>query len=162
MTVGSSLSHVYVPGRVASKDELNDSDEIEIGMGIHNEEGFARVKTDLPGLVKQMLGQLLDPSDADRGYISLSAGDSCVLLVNNLGGVSLLELSATTMEVARQLHGSYGLLPTRVLSGTYMTSLNGLGFSITLLKVVNPRFIIGIDGPASAPGWIPCYFEDSV
>lgn len=156
VTVGASLAHVHVPGRPASKDdELDTNDEIEIGMGIHNEEGFGRVRADLPGLVSQMLRQLLDESDADRGFIHLGRGDDAVLLVNNLGGVSPLEMGAATMEVAGQLARKYGIVPKRVLSGTYMTSLNGTGFSVTLLKVVDQRFLDLIDAPAQAPGWSP-------
>lgn len=152
-TVGASLSHVHVPGRELVPDELGD--EIEIGMGIHNEEGFSRVKTDLPGLVSTMLNQLLDQSDSDRGYINVSAKDPIILLVNNLGGLSPLELGAITSEVVEQLDGTYTLRPVRLLSGTYMTSLNGLGFSITILKVADSSFVSLIDEPADAAGWSP-------
>jgi triose/dihydroxyacetone kinase / FAD-AMP lyase (cyclizing) len=46
----------------------------------------------------------------------------------------------------------------RILAGTYMTSLNGPGFSITLLNVVNtdiggPGMIELLDAPAEAVGW---------
>lgn len=66
-TVGASLAHVHVLGRSVFTDELDGNDEIEIGMGIRNEEGFGRVRTDLPGLVQTLLKQLLDTSDTDRG-----------------------------------------------------------------------------------------------
>jgi len=39
VSVGSSLSHVHVPGRSvneSSEDDLKDG-EVEVGMGIHNE-----------------------------------------------------------------------------------------------------------------------------
>lgn len=152
-TVGASLAHVHVPGREIVPDELKD--EIEIGMGIHNEEGFGRVKTDLPGLISTMLKQLLDQSDKDRAYINVQKSDEVVLLVNNLGAVSALELGAITAEVVDQLAATYSILPTRLLSGTYMTSLNGMGFSITLLKVVDKSFVNFIDAPADAAGWSP-------
>jgi triose/dihydroxyacetone kinase / FAD-AMP lyase (cyclizing) len=80
-----------------------------------------------------------------------------VLLVNNLGGVSVLELGGITTEVVKQLE-VWGIRPVRILSGTYMTSLNGLGFSITLLNVVNteiggPSMIQLLDYPCEATGW---------
>ena len=154
-TVGASLSHVHVPGRVVSKDELDGNDEIEIGMGIHNEEGFGRVKTDLQGLISTLLKQLLDTSDKDRGFIEIKSGEPAVLMINNLGGLSQLELGAVTTEVYKQLGDNYGIIPKRVLAGTYMSSLNGLGFSVTLLKLVNKDFVELLDDKAEATGWIP-------
>lgn len=154
-TVGASLAHVHVPGRAAAEDELDGNDEIEIGMGIHNEEGFSRVRDDLPGLVQTLLKQLLDTTDEDRAFIDIRAGEGVVLMVNNLGGLSQLELGAVTMEVSDQLGQRYHIIPRRVLSATYMTSLNGLGFSITLLKLVDDRFSELLDGPTEATGWHP-------
>ncbi|KAG9719945.1 dihydroxyacetone kinase, partial [Aureobasidium melanogenum] len=49
VSIGSSLSHVHVPGRKvteAGEDELT-FEEVEIGMGIHNEAGSERTKADL-------------------------------------------------------------------------------------------------------------------
>ena len=154
-TVGASLAHVHVPGRAAAADELDTNDEIEIGMGIHNEEGFGRVKTDLPGLVKTMLAQLLDQADKDRAFINVQKGEDVVLLVNNLGGLSVLELGAAANEVVSQLSATYGIAPKRVLAGTYMSSLNGLGFSVTLLKLADPSWLSLIDAPTEASGWLP-------
>ncbi|KAL7787398.1 Dak1 domain-containing protein [Trichoderma ceciliae] len=152
-TVGASLAHVHVPGREITADELGD--EIEIGMGIHNEEGFGRVKTTLKGLVETMLKQLLDRSDKDRAYINVKSGEEVVVMVNNLGGISPLELGAITTEVIDQLDASYKIKPSRLLSGTYMTSLNGLGFSVTILKVTDGAILPLIDAPADAAGWSP-------
>lgn len=155
VTVGASLAHVHVPGRDAVQDELHDNDEIEIGMGIHNEEGFSRVREDLPGLVQIMLKQLLDTTDKDRAFIDIRPGDGVALMVNNLGGLSQLELGAVTMEISQQLRESYQILPRRILSGAYMSSLNGLGFSITLLKLVDDGFCGLLDAPVNATGWSP-------
>ncbi|KAL3958909.1 hypothetical protein ACCO45_007071 [Purpureocillium lilacinum] len=152
-TVGASLAHVHVPGREIVPDELGQ--DIEIGMGIHNEEGFGRVKTDLSGLVSTMLKQLLDQSDSDRAYINVAPSDEIVIMVNNLGGISVLEQGAITTEVVEQLATTYKLTPTRLLSGTYMTSLNGMGFSITILKVADKSFVSLLDAPADAAGWSP-------
>lgn len=152
-TAGASLAHVHVPGREVTSDQLGD--EVEIGMGIHNEEGFARVKTSLPGVVSTILKQLLDQSDPDRAFINVNPGDDVIVLVNNLGAISALELGAIAAEVCDQLLSSYNIRPTRLLSGAYMTSLNGMGFSITLLKVVDKKFVSLIDAPADASGWIP-------
>ncbi|KAF4917612.1 Dihydroxyacetone kinase 1 [Colletotrichum viniferum] len=155
VTVGASLSHVHVPGRAPSGDELSSNEEIEIGMGIHNEEGFGRVKDSLSGVVSTMLNQLLDQQDTDRAFIRIQKEDKVVLMINNLGGLSQLELSAITNEVISQLTEGHGIQPRRALSGTYMSSLNGLGFSITLLKVVDESWVQMIDASTEASGWLP-------
>ncbi|KAI8292273.1 Dihydroxyacetone kinase 1 [Colletotrichum sp. SAR11_240] len=155
VTVGASLSHVHVPGRAPSGDELSSNEEIEIGMGIHNEEGFGRVKDGLSGVVSTMLNQLLDQKDTDRAFIRVQKEDKFVLMINNLGGLSQLELGAITDEVNSQLREGHGIQPRRVLSGTYMSSLNGLSFSITLLKVIDESWVQLIDASTEASGWLP-------
>ncbi|WYZ38685.1 hypothetical protein EsH8_III_000599 [Colletotrichum jinshuiense] len=160
VSVGASLEHVHVPGRAIPSGEDEGAlqlGEAELGMGIHNEPGSGREKADLPELVGKMLTQLLDQSDKDRAFLNVNSNE-VVLMINNLGGVSALELGGITAEVASQLEGSYGIRPVRILSGTYMTSLNGLGFSISLLNVVNtdiggPSMIQLLDHPTEATGW---------
>lgn len=128
-------------------------------MGIHNEEGFKRLETDLSSLVKQMLNQLLSSEDPDRGYIKIQPSDSIALLINNLGGVSVLEIGCITEEICTQLEVDYKLLPARVYSGTFMSSLNGLGFSISILKLNETGLGAGksmlelLDSAAEASGW---------
>lgn len=160
VSVGASLAHVHVPGRdprAAEAAEALAPGEVEIGMGIHNEAGSGRARVELPELVRTMLAQLLDPNDKDRAFLHVNSNE-VVLLVNNLGGVSALELGGITTEVVDQLETRWNIRPVRVLSGTYMTSLNGLGFSITLLNVVNtdiggPSMIQLLDYPCEATGW---------
>ncbi|KAI1746162.1 dihydroxyacetone kinase [Xylaria scruposa] len=159
VSIGASLEHVHVPGRAPLDPKAEGSlgaDEVEVGMGIHNEAGSGRAKVELPELVKTMLSQLLDKNDKDRAFLNVNSNE-VVLLVNNLGGVSVLELGGITTEVVKQL-GEWGIRPVRILSGTYMTSLNGLGFSISLLNVVNtdiggPSMIQLLDYPCEATGW---------
>lgn len=157
-SVGSSLEHVHIPGREIPEDTV-PSDEVEVGMGIHNEPGSHRVKATFPELVKTMLLQILDHNDTDRAFITRKPGDEFVLLINNLGGLSALELSGVTDEVHRQLEDDYHIKPCRVLQGTYLTSLNQLGFSISLLKLHDTGLGEGksmlelLDAPAEAVGW---------
>jgi dihydroxyacetone kinase len=160
VSIGASLDHVHVPGRAPpdpNSKELLAPGEIEVGMGIHNEGGSGKATVELPELVKRMLAQLLDQRDKDRAFLNVNSNE-VVLLVNNLGGVSVLEIGGITAEVVKQLRSSYSIKPVRILSGTYMTSLNGLGFSITLLNVVNtnlggPSMLQLLDAPCEATGW---------
>lgn len=160
VSVGASLDHVHVPGRAApKKDEpgVLGEDEVELGMGIHNEPGSGRERTELPGLVAKMLKQLLDQEDKNRAFLKVNSNE-VVLLINNLGGVSVLELGGILAEVVQQLEKDHGIKPVRILCGTYMTSLNGSGFSISLLNVVNtdiggPSMLQLLDYPCEATGW---------
>ena len=158
VSVGSSLEHVHVPGRALPTDTIPDG-EVEVGMGIHNEPGSHRVKFTLVDLVSTMLLQLLDHNDPDRAWVTRKPEDDFVLLINNLGGVSTLELAGITDEVHRQLERDYNVKPIRVIQGTFLTSLNGLGFSISLLKLVDTglgsgkSFLELLDAPAEAVGW---------
>lgn len=163
VSVGASLSRVHVPGR--SLQEAKDEEErlgpglVEIGMGIHNEPGCEKVKTDLPGLVKIMLAQMLDQNDKDRAYVKIEKGDDTILLVNNFGGTSNLELSAAVTEIVGQLGRDYGLKPKRIISGTLFGSLNGPGFIISILRLADTGLGTGksllelLDAPAQATGW---------
>lgn len=160
MSLGSSLDHVHVPGRDAPRgDELIPDGEVEVGMGIHNEPGSHRIKATVDELVKGMLKQLLDQNDTDRAFLKYQTSDKFALLINNLGGLSSLELSGITAEVATQLEKDYKIKPLRVIQGTFLTSLNGLGFSVSLLKLADTGLGPGksllelLDAPSEAVGW---------
>ncbi|TIA47009.1 dihydroxyacetone kinase [Aureobasidium pullulans] len=159
VSIGSSLSHVHVPGRKvteAGEDELT-FEEVEIGMGIHNEAGSERTKADLPDLVEQMLAHMLDEEDKERGFLKVSSEDETVVLINNLGGVSVLEMGGIATEVLDQLKKYHNIRPVRVLVGTFMTSLNGIGFSISLLRLqdtaLDKSMLQLLDAPSEVTGW---------
>jgi dihydroxyacetone kinase len=119
--------------------------------------GSERATLSIVPLVKKMLAQMLDSSDHDRNYLSISKHDKTVLFINNLGGVSPLDLGGILTEVHSQLTKTYGIKPVRIIAGTFMTSLNGLGFSISLLKLVDAGLGVSmlelLDAPAEAVGW---------
>lgn len=48
--------------------------------------------------------------------------------------------------------GERGIQSIRLLAGTFMTSLDASGFSITLLKAT-PDMLEAIDDPTTAVGW---------
>ncbi|KAI5201745.1 hypothetical protein AUEXF2481DRAFT_39721 [Aureobasidium subglaciale EXF-2481] len=159
VSIGSSLSHVHVPGRKvteAGEDELT-FEEVEIGMGIHNEAGSERTKADLPSLVEQMLAHMLDQDDKERAFLKVSGEDKTVVLINNLGGVSVLEMGGIATEVLDQLKKYHNIRPVRILVGTFMTSLNGIGFSISLLKLqdtgLDKSLLQLLDAPSEVAGW---------
>jgi dihydroxyacetone kinase len=122
----TSILIVYsqVPGTIVSGAHLSSS-EIEIGMGIHNESGVQRVSPVPPlnELIQTLLDLLLSQSDPERGFLPIqgSGNNNVALLVNNLGGVSELELGGIAREAITAL-SARGVLVLRVLSGTFMVT----------------------------------------
>lgn len=163
ISLGASLGRVHVPGKALAEAEEEEKrlgpGMVEIGMGVHNEPGCEQTKIDLPGLVKRMLSQMLDTRDADRGYLHVKQSDQTLLLINNYGGVSNLELGAIVTEVTFQLEKDYVVKPRRVIAGPIYGSLNGQGFGLSLLKLVETGLGPGksmldlFDAPAQATGW---------
>lgn len=82
-----------------------------------------------------------------------------VLLINNLGALSVLELGAIVTEVVVQLEQHHHVKAVRVFAGTFMTSLDGPGFSISLLNVFDTGFDKGLlellNAPSNVAGWHP-------
>ena len=163
VSVAVSLSRTHVPGvppeAATEEAERLPLGTMELGMGIHNEPGCEKLWCDLPTLVKKMLVQLLDQEDKDRAYLKVEKSDKTVLLINNFGGLSNLELGAITTEVWTQLSKEYSLKPVRIITGVLNGSLNGLGFGISILKLVdtglgsNKSMLNLIDFPCEAIGW---------
>ncbi|KAI0766592.1 dihydroxyacetone kinase [Trametes elegans] len=162
-TIGVGLEHCHVPGTAGNQSHLGAT-EIEIGMGIHNEPGNRRLSPVPP--LKDLLPQLVDfltvTTDPERSFLPFKndGSDRVVLLVNNLGGVSELELTGVVGEARRALEAK-GIKIERVLAGTFMTSLNMPGFSITTLllptaaegKPDAASILSLLDEPANVPGW---------
>ncbi|KAG4425537.1 hypothetical protein IFR04_001234 [Cadophora malorum] len=153
VTVGASLGHVHVPGRAAPDPSNSPLDQIELGMGIHNESGsrILNPPPDANALIEMMLDQLLSTTDSDRSYVDMKDAQEIVLLVNNLGGISVLEMGGITKAVVSALEVRKITL-SRVFSGTFMSSLDGPGFSITLLRA-NSEMLKYLDAPSNAVGW---------
>lgn len=92
-------------------------------MGIHNETGNKRVSPIPPmdQLIDQLITLVVSTEDNDRSYLPFRGGnqDQVIALVNNLGGLSELELGSIAGEVSRQLQAK-GLSVQRLISGTFM------------------------------------------
>ncbi|XP_061856596.1 triokinase/FMN cyclase [Colius striatus] len=147
-TLGLSLSPCSVPGSKPTF-QLAD-DEMELGLGIHGEAGVRRMKL-LPAdeAVETMLTHMTDPSSASR--LPLSPGASVVLVVNNLGGLSCLELSIVAGVAVRCLE-KRGVRVARALVGSFMTALEMVGVSLTLM-LVDEELVGLIDADTTAMAW---------
>ncbi|KAG6893824.1 hypothetical protein C0992_008518, partial [Termitomyces sp. T32_za158] len=113
-SVGVGLGHCHVPGRGPNSDNVAviGEGECEIGLGLHNEPGVVRKKMDGPDkLVAEMLALIMrSRHGTGDDFLQVASGDTgrnltddIVLFINNLGGMSQLELAAVLDEVLRQL-----------------------------------------------------------
>lgn len=73
------------------------------------------------------------------------------VMINNLGGLSVLELQIVADEVLRQLASR---IPTisRVFIGSFVTALDGPGVSVTLLRLDSELRAL-LDAPTSVLAW---------
>ena len=123
-SIGVALTSCTVPAAGTPTFSLPE-DEMEMGVGIHGEPGRKRVKlTEANDIAEQMVGAIL--SDYEGG-----ASGPALLLVNGFGGTPSLELYLM-YDAARRFLTKRGVAIARSLVGSYVTSLEMAGCSITL------------------------------
>ncbi|XP_026945712.1 triokinase/FMN cyclase isoform X1 [Sagmatias obliquidens] len=147
-TLGVSLSSCSVPG---SKPTFElSADEVELGLGIHGEAGVHRIKM---ATADEIVALMLDhmTSSSNVSHVPVRSGSSVVLMVNNLGGLSFLELGIVADAAVRSLEGR-GVKIARALVGTFMSALDMPGISLTLLLVDEPLLKL-IDAETTASAW---------
>jgi dihydroxyacetone kinase-like protein len=126
-TMGMALTACTVPHAGKPSFELAEN-EIELGIGIHGEPGRRRVPMEPADRVTELL---LEPVLADLPY---RRGDEVLLFVNGMGGTPLIELYIVYRK-AHAICTEHGLTVSRSLVGSFITSLEMAGTSITLLKL---------------------------
>jgi len=141
-SMGLALTSCTVPTAGKPTFELGD-DEYELGVGIHGEPGRERRKL---ATAKEYASLLVEPIVADLPY---SRGDNVICFVNGLGGTPLIELYVLYNEVAKIL-GGHGVQVARSLVGSYITSLDMAGASVTLLRV-DDELVSLWDAPVRTP-----------
>ena len=76
-----------------------------------------------------------------------------VVLLNNLGAISDLEMGILVNEAMHQLAENYSVEVHRVFSGRFMTSLEMSGFSLTVLRLCSDSILGFVDMEAKTCGW---------
>jgi len=141
-SMGLALTSCTVPAAGKPTFELGD-DEYELGVGIHGEPGRERRKL---ATAKEYASLLVEPIVADLPFAS---GDGVICFVNGLGGTPLIELYVVYNEVAKIL-SKHGVQVARSLVGSYITSLDMAGTSVTLLRVDDELLSLW-DAPVRTP-----------
>jgi dihydroxyacetone kinase-like protein len=141
-SMGLALTSCTVPLAGRPTFELGE-DEMELGVGIHGEPGRKRVAL---APAAQIAAMLVEPILADLPF---RRGDTVLAFVNGLGGTPQIELYLMYNEVNKILAG-HGLQVARSLVGSYITSLDMAGTSVTLLRLTDE--LLGLwDAPVRTP-----------
>ncbi len=144
VSIGMSLDTCTIPG--SQKEDRIPHGKAELGLGIHGEAGVEQVQftnaRDATGMIVDRLAPHIQPGPH-------------VALINNLGGVTPLEMSILTEELLRSRIGDQ----IRWLIGPapMMTSLDMHGFSVSLLpadKAIEPHLLAPV-APWAWPGCLP-------
>jgi phosphoenolpyruvate---glycerone phosphotransferase subunit DhaK len=123
-SMGVALTSCTVPAAGTPTFALNE-DEMEMGVGIHGEPGRRRVKLErADAIAYEMTTAIAEDLDARDGAEAL-------LLVNGFGGTPTIELYLM-YNAARRMLEKRGLRIARSLVGSFVTSLDMAGCSLTL------------------------------
>jgi phosphoenolpyruvate---glycerone phosphotransferase subunit DhaK len=141
-SMGVALTSCTVPAAGQPTFQIAP-DEMEMGVGIHGEPGRRRVPM---ATAEQIADELAGSVLKD---LSLARGQEVILLVNGFGGTPLLELYVMVHQVNRILAGA-GLRAVRTLAGSYVTSLEMAGCSVTV-TAADPDLLALWDAPLHTP-----------
>jgi dihydroxyacetone kinase-like protein len=129
-SMGVALTSCTVPAAGRPTFQIG-VDEMELGVGIHGEPGRRRVKmTTADDIAAELTGSVLQD-------LSLRPGQEAILLVNGFGGTPTLELYVM-VHAAMKVLGAAGVKVVRHLTGSFVTSLEMAGCSITVTAVDAP------------------------
>ncbi|HET7474637.1 MAG TPA: dihydroxyacetone kinase subunit DhaK [Dermatophilaceae bacterium] len=141
-SMGVALTSCTVPAVGKPTFDLGDA-EMEVGVGIHGEPGKQRLPL---APASEIASLVLEPILADLPF---SSGEAVIAFVNGLGGTPLIELYVMYHEVDKIL-ASRGIQVARSLVGSYITSLDMAGTSVTLLRVDDDLLSLW-DAPVRTP-----------
>ncbi|HKW58608.1 MAG TPA: dihydroxyacetone kinase subunit DhaK [Candidatus Dormibacteraeota bacterium] len=139
---GVALSSCVPPAAGKPIFELPEG-QIELGIGIHGEPGRKRASL---GSAREIVDVMVEAVVTD---LKAAKGARVLAFVNGMGGTPLLELYLLYGEIDKELRVA-GLLPVRNLVGSYITSLEMAGASLTLLEL-DDELVKLWDAPVHTP-----------
>ena len=161
-SMGVALTAVTIPGADSVNDRLSKTNEngesiMEIGLGIHGEAGMRQCPMmTCDEIAKEMLSAIQSYGrEIDSKIVPLyKPGDELLVLVNNLGGTSNFEMSLLARSIVSQLEVDAKCKATRVLVGSFMTSFDMQGASVSIMPLVGDANVLPyIDAATTAPAW---------
>ena len=132
-TIGVAISAATVPAVGKPGFEIAE-DEMEYGVGIHGEPGYRREKLKQSHEIAQELVQKLKE---DFNWVK---GERYGILINGLGATPLMEQFIFTNDIAKLLDKEELQIEFKKV-GSLMTSIDMAGISLTLLKIIDDKWI---------------------
>jgi triose/dihydroxyacetone kinase / FAD-AMP lyase (cyclizing) len=143
-TMGVSFSAGTSPAVGRPSFELGEH-EMELGLGIHGEPGVKRTQLQTANkLTETLLTEVLK-------YGRFGDEKRVAVMVNNLGATTEMELAIVARHAMRFLE-SKGFTAERIYAGTFLSSLDMAGISISVLGV-NDEWLRWLDAVTAAPAW---------
>jgi dihydroxyacetone kinase len=143
-TMGVSFSAGTSPAVGKPSFELGER-EMELGLGIHGEPGVKRMEVQpADELTETLLTEILK-------YGKFGYEKRVAVMVNNLGAVTEMELAIVARHAMFSLE-SRGFTVERTYAGTFLSSLDMAGISISVLGV-NDEWLRWLDAATTAPAW---------
>jgi dihydroxyacetone kinase len=119
--------------------------EMELGLGIHGEPGVKRTRLQTADeLTETLLTEILKHKKFDNEK-------RVAVMVNNLGATTEMELAIVVRHAVPFLEGK-GFTVERIYAGTFLSSLDMAGISISVLGVNDER-LRWLDATTTAPAW---------
>lgn len=144
-TIGLALGSCIVPGNTSANFSL-EADEFEIGLGIHGEKGFKKMKMmDASEIVKMCMNILITNS-------GISKGDKICLMINNLGSITNPELYICANEVLKYFENKEVIIE-KIYLGTFMTALEMPGVSFTIMNTSKLNIFEYLDAVTRCNSW---------
>ncbi|XP_076923396.1 putative 3,4-dihydroxy-2-butanone kinase [Bidens hawaiensis] len=147
-TMGVALSVCTLPGQ--QKSDRLGAGKMELGLGIHGEPGAIVADIQPVDLVvSHVLNRILSE---ETNYVPIKRGSRVVLMINGLGATPVMELMIAAGKAVPILQLEHGLAVVRVYTGSFMTSLDMAGFSISIMKA-EQAILKRLDAATKAPHW---------
>lgn len=143
-SMGISLGSCTLPAVGRPGFVLGDA-EIEVGLGIHGEQGVRRMSI---ASADELVKLVLETIEADG---RLKSGDRVALLVNGLGSTPPMELAVVARSAITRLEAK-GVVVERAWAGTFLSALDMPGFSLSVMHVDDAMLNL-IDAPTDAGAW---------
>lgn len=143
-TMGVSFSAGTSPAVGRPGFDLGE-DEMELGLGIHGEPGKMRSRLQhADELTETLLTEILK-------HWAFGDQKRVAIMVNNLGATPEMELAIVARHAASFLQ-SKGFTLERIYAGTFLSSLDMAGVSISVLGLDDER-LRWLDASTTAPAW---------
>ena len=143
-SMGISLGSCTLPAVGRPGFVLGDA-EIEVGLGIHGEQGVRRMPI---APADELVKLVLETIEADG---RLKSGDRVALLVNGLGSTPPLELAVVARSAVTRLEAKR-VVVERAWAGTFLSALDMPGFSLSVMHVDDAMLNL-MDAPTDAGAW---------